>query len=367
MNLSPRQQSIGRHLLFWTAIILLYYSIEATRGRPELFGYTLIHQLPSDILATYFTYYVIVKQFLLRKRYWLAGLLLVVSGIGFSLLAWTIFYYRVIPVVYPQLLPLRYWDGPGIIQVGIGLYYVAFMFSGLKLYRVWKSNKEAQQDLEKQNLKSELALLRAQINPHFLFNTLNNIDTLVFEDQHRASESIVKLSNIMRYMLNDTNGEQVALEREIDCLQNFIDLHRLRLKDPEFIEFAVQGDPRGHLIPAMLFLPFVENTFKHGSTQGPAPGIKIAIFIEPKHYRLEVTNRLRRTKIPYEMPSGVGLQNVRRRLDLIYGDDYQLAISENDGWYGVQLTLPHQISRSEEWLQAKPGAFPMERPLAIPE
>lgn len=365
IKLSPFQQSLGRHLLFWTAIILLYYSIEASRGQPELFWYTLIYQLPSDIITTYFTYYVIVKQFLLKRRYWMAGILLISSAVVFSLIAWTVFYYRVIPVVYPQLLPRPWLDGPGIIQVGIGLYYVAFMFSGLKLYRIWKSNREAQQELEKQHLKSELALLRAQVNPHFLFNTLNNIDTLVFEDQEKASESIVKLSGIMRYMLYDANAEQVPLEKEISCLQSFIDLHRLRMKDPGFVEFEVVGNPQGHLIPAMLFLPFVENTFKHGSLQGPSPGIKIHLHIQDNSYFLTVKNRLRKTSVPYEIPSGVGLQNVRRRLDLIYGRDYQLEVTEVDHNYQVKLILPQGVKKAGALLRARSSPINLRPPLVI--
>lgn len=368
LDFSPTQKRIGRHLLFWAAIILVYYSIEATRGKPELFWFSLVRQLPGDIVTTYFTYYVIVKRYLLSKHYWTAALLLVVSGVIFSLLEWTVFYYAIIPVVYPEM-PERPWlFGPGIIQVAIGMYYVAFMFTGLKLYRIWQSNKVIQQDLEKQHLKSELALLRAQINPHFLFNTLNNIDTLVFEDQHKASESIVKLSNIMRYMLNDANNaEQVPLEKEINCLQNFIDLHRLRLKEPDFIEFNITGDPRAHLIPAMLFLPFVENTFKHGSMQGPSPGIHIHIHIDDSSYFLEVSNRLRKNTAPYEIPSGVGLQNVRRRLDLIYGDEYQLEVSSSEGQYRVKLVLPQEIRKFPDLLSSKPAVPEPGKSLLVPE
>lgn len=365
IKLSPKQQSIGRHILFWTAIVLLYYSIEATRGKPELFGYILVRQLPSDMLTTYFTYYVIVEQFLLKKRYWIAGILLILSAVVFSMIAWTVFYYTIIPTVYPDQVPPTWLYGPGIIQVGIGLYYVTFLFSGLKLYRVWKTNREEQQELEKQHLKSELALLRAQVNPHFLFNTLNNIDTLVFEDQNKASESIVKLSSIMRYMLYDANAEQVPLEKEITCLQNFIDLHRLRMKNPDFVEFEVTGHTKGHLIPAMLFLPFVENTFKHGSLQGPTPGISIHLEVSDNSYFLQVNNRLRKTSIPYEVPSGVGLQNVRRRLDLIYGEEYTLDVTEIDGTYQVRLTLPQQVKKSGEILQARQSAITLNQHLVI--
>ena len=368
LQLSPIQKRIGRHLLFWAPIVLLYYSIEATRGKPELFGYVMLRQLPGDMITTYFTYYVVVKQFLLQKRYWVAGLLLIVSAIAFTLTGWTVFYYDVIPTVYPDSMPPTWFFVPGIVQVGIGFYCIAFMFSGLQLYRIWQSNKKNQQELEKQNLKSELALLRAQINPHFLFNTLNNIDTLVFEDQDKASESIVKLSAIMRYMLNDTNVERVPLEKEINCLQNFIDLHRLRLKEPDFIEFQVTGDPRGHLIPAMVFLPFVENTFKHGSMQGTKPGISISIQIEENSYLLKVKNRLRSNNAPYEQPSGVGLQNVRRRLELIYGSAYQLDVNERDGQYHVELLIPQQIKKSEKVLDAnRPLVNMTDPPLMVQE
>jgi hypothetical protein len=357
LPLSPRQQSIGRHLLFWAAVVLLYYFIEVTRGKPELFGYILVRQLPGDMLATYFTYYVIVERFLLKKRYWAAGIFFLLSAVVITLFAWTVFYYTIMPVVYPSTEPRPWLNGPGMIQVGIGLYYIAFPFVALKLYRIWQRNKEDQQELEKQHLKSELALLRAQINPHFLFNTLNNIDTLVFEDQAKASESIVKLSSIMRYMLFDANAEQVPLEKEIDCLQNFIDLHRLRLKQPDFIDFQIEGDPRGHLVPAMLFLPFVENTFKHGSMQGASPGITVCILIEADRYMLTVINRLRTRQAQFDIPSGVGLHNVRRRLDLIYAQAYKLEVAQTDEQYTVHLTIPQQVQRTAELPKAEKPAL----------
>ncbi|MEI6898805.1 MAG: histidine kinase, partial [Bacteroidota bacterium] len=144
----------------------------------------------------------------------------------------------------------------------------------------WFDAQRMKVELQTQNKASELALLRSQVNPHFLFNTLNNIYSLVYKKSDEAPAAIMKLSSIMRYMLYDTNADRVPLEKEIEYLVSFIELQKLRVKEQNFLEFSIIGSPTGRTIAPMLLIPFVENAFKHSQKGGPLPWIKVQLQID---------------------------------------------------------------------------------------
>jgi sensor histidine kinase YesM len=203
----------------------------------------------------------------------------------------------------------------------------------------WFRKSRRQEELEKQNITNELALLRSQINPHFLFNTLNNIHSFVYRDQDKTAFGIIKLSEIMRYMLYETNADRVSLEKEINYIENYIELQKLRLKDPKFVEFKIEGDISGKNIPPLLLISFVENAFKHGRKNAPAPGIAIILKIFENTLTFEAFNFIAKSSAELNEESGFGLKNLRRRLDLIYGKKYNLEISEDKEKYYVKLFI----------------------------
>jgi LytS/YehU family sensor histidine kinase len=203
----------------------------------------------------------------------------------------------------------------------------------------WFKKSRRQEELEKQNKNNELALLRSQINPHFLFNTLNNIHSFVYRDQDKTAFGIIKLSEIMRYMLNEANVDKVPLEKEIDYIKNYIELQKLRLKDPEFVEFKIEGDVFGKEIPPMLLISFVENAFKHGRKNSPAPGISIILKSFENSLTFEASNYITKSSEKFSEESGFGLKNLRRRLELIYGKKYNLEITEDKEKYFVKLFI----------------------------
>jgi len=189
-------------------------------------------------------------------------------------------------------------------------------------------------------MASELALLRSQINPHFLFNTLNNIDTLVEEDPAKASDSIIKLSDIMRYMLYDASTEKVHLKDEIEYLKSYIALHQLRLSDQDYIQFNIKGENSNRIISPMLFIPFVENAFKHGKKNVVSPGVIINLFLERQFIKFEVQNYFDEpVKGEKDITEGIGLKNIRRRLELIYPDNHELEIGNTNGEYHITLII----------------------------
>jgi sensor histidine kinase YesM len=204
----------------------------------------------------------------------------------------------------------------------------------------WYDAQRLRTELLTQNQASELALLRSQVNPHFLFNTLNNIYSLVYKKSDEAPEAVMKLSAIMRYMLYEANADKVMLHQEVEYLKSFIELQKLRLKNNDFVKFTIEGDIGFKRIAPMLLVPFVENAFKHGNRNVEGPGIKIRLKAMEDETLFEVENHIK----PYKddeniQSSGIGLQNVKRRLNLLYPDAHSLNISEIDGIYKVTLIL----------------------------
>ena len=204
----------------------------------------------------------------------------------------------------------------------------------------WFQNQKQKADLINQNQASELALLRSQINPHFLFNTLNNIYSLVYKKSNEAPEAVMKLSSIMRYTLYDSNTDKVLLEKEVEYLKSFIELQQLRLKKENFVDFRINGNINNYTITPMLFIPFVENAFKHGNKNTPSPGIVITLIVEGEKIIFEVMNYLRTGRaVNKDTVGGIGLQNIKRRLDLLYKDKHKLDINTRDERFIVKLEI----------------------------
>ena len=204
----------------------------------------------------------------------------------------------------------------------------------------WFDAQRMKAELQTQNKASELALLRSQVNPHFLFNTLNNIYSLVYKKSDEAPEAVMKLSSIMRYMLYDANSNQVPLEKEIEYLVSFIELQKLRTKEQDFLELFITGNPAGHTIAPMLLIPFVENAFKHGHKQGPLPWIRVRLQIDETRINFKVINNFKPSlTIQKDDVKGIGLHNIQRRLELLYPGRHSLNLTENETHFTIQLEI----------------------------
>ncbi len=204
----------------------------------------------------------------------------------------------------------------------------------------WFRNRRISAQMEKYKLQSELALLRNQINPHFLFNTLNNIDTMVYKISEEASEAIMKLSSIMRYMLYESNTQYVLLSKEVDYLRSYFDLEQMRVKNKSQIHFEASLENPAISISPMIFISFVENAFKHATNTGK--GIKVCCEIKESAgvVHLRVTNSFDREAMnEKDKTGGIGLQNVKRRLELIYPERFQLDLKEEGKEYLLNLKL----------------------------
>jgi two-component system, LytTR family, sensor kinase len=203
----------------------------------------------------------------------------------------------------------------------------------------WFTTMNQKTELDKQKLAVELDLLKSKLNPHFLFNTLNNIDSLIHQNPDEASVALIRLSDMMRYLTYETSSEVVDLGREIEYIHNFIELHRMRVKTPEDIRFEVSGDLNVMISPA-LFVPLIENAFKFASFRIRKPCVDIKLSSLNGIILFDISNFYEKSGNGAKSNhSGYGIINLRKRLELAYPNNHQLIITSGDLMYNVKLTI----------------------------
>jgi Putative regulator of cell autolysis len=203
----------------------------------------------------------------------------------------------------------------------------------------WFTTLNQKAELDKQKLAVELDLLKSKLNPHFLFNTLNNIDSLIHQNSEEASAALIRLSEMMRYLTYETSSDVVDLRREMEYIRNFIELYRIRIKSPEDIKFEVEGDLNAMISPA-LFVPLIENAFKFASFRSNEPGVDIKLSSMNGIVVFEISNFYEnKLNVSNNGHSGYGIINLKKRLDLTYPGNYQLIIDPDDLIYHVKLTI----------------------------
>lgn len=231
---------------------------------------------------------------------------------------------------------------PSILSPGsIAIFLLVFIFStGLKVINQWLQSERRGKQIENEKLNAELSFLKAQINPHFLFNTLNNIYALAADKSDQTANAVMKLSGIMRYVLTEAKNDVVPLEKEIRFITDYLELQKMRTTNKTCIGFTIAGEPNGKQVSPLLFLPFIENAFKYGvSTRDMSP---IAILIDIQHNAINfkvTNNKHRNANIIRADNTGIGINNTRRRLDLLYPGKHSLAINDEKETYTINLNI----------------------------
>jgi LytS/YehU family sensor histidine kinase len=193
--------------------------------------------------------------------------------------------------------------------------------------------------IETEKLTAELSSLKAQINPHFLFNTLNGIYGLALTNSDKTADSISKLASMMRYVLTETTDEKVPLANEIKYISDYITFQKLRLTKKTKVNFTIEGTSLDQEISPILFISFIENAFKYGVSNEVESTIKIHLLIENSAISLTVKNEQLKKKKNEEESCGIGLKNTKRRLDLIYENKYSLEMTNTDKAYQIILKI----------------------------
>lgn len=341
------------HILFWIIVLTFNtFIFSVSNGKYVWVFKATLFILPFEILVTYLTLYYFIPKYLFKKSYIEFFIYSIIIAIVIVIVVRLLYVYALVPFIAEESKILYFYEmlsnnyfktvfwNYNFFNLYVEIYSIVGIATAIKLFKHWLKNQRIKNELEKQNIKSELALLQNQVNPHFLFNTLNNIDTLITKDKDKASDSIMKLSEIMRYMLYESNTEKVLLEKEIEYLKSYISLQQLRLKKQNFVKFTIEGDLKGRTISPMLYISFIENAFKHGVKNIDSPGIIIKLIVNKQNIQFEVINYFSENQdINKDKTEGIGLNNVKRRLELLYPNKHKLNITKENSKFTAKLVL----------------------------
>lgn len=238
------------------------------------------------------------------------------------------------PTEMPQNHPPRRIDAISIFL----LVMVIGVSTAISITQTWYQSEQRASRAEADKANAELSFLKAQINPHFLFNTLNNIYSLAVTKNENTADCIMKLSNIMRYVTDEATEDYVPLQDEINCITDYIGLQKIRLGDNANIILEIKGDVNHKQIAPLILMTFIENIFKYGISKHEQSPIEIELFAEAKTITFFCKNKIFNSSI-HEERKGVGIDNTKKRLEYLYHDKHFLNINNENGVYNVQLTL----------------------------
>ncbi len=328
---------IFSHIILWVLTILMDLLPLITypdKAKAIIVLFDTLIDTGCVAVIFYFFYFIISTRFLTRKKIIIYILLVLVIPLAYSYLL--AFFNQ-----YIHYVSREYQKNYSFSLILLNRYSINFAYalwgSMFRFSIDWYHESQKQKELERQNIASELALLRSQINPMFLFSTLNHIDNLIKNKKSaNASYSLIKLSEIMRYMLYEANAELVPVEKEINYLKNYIEIQKLRYENADCLNFYVEGDTVKYDIPPMLLIHFVENAFRHGKILCDKYEILIYLKIADDKLDFFIENFIDENS---EKKEGKGLQSVRKRLDLIYGSDYKLITKADNEKFYVNLNV----------------------------
>jgi len=345
------------HLGFWACYFLLVFIVLAVYSRSghnaadqegrvmtAFYSILLFAFIPSVI--SYFAYYFFLfPRYLQQKKIVLAIMIGIFISFVASILAYILHRYFI------ETGQLADMDEGGIhgrstaprtlmVMTFIGTLcgMVALVING---FITWFNEIKLKEALREKNYEMEMALIKSQLDPHLLFNTINNIDALIMKDAVVASAYLNKLSDIMRFILYETKGDRIALAKEIEYIEKYIDLQKIRTANEHYVHFEVTGRPGNKMIAPMIFIPFIENAFKHTHNKKLENAIRVHIFIRDETTMLVCENRFDPKPTNQHAVGGLGNELIRKRLSLIYPGEHQLEVQKTDEQYSVTLNIPN--------------------------
>jgi sensor histidine kinase YesM len=332
------------HLAFWCAYFSFFFYQISFQNADES-GYTRLladafAHVSVIAIASYMNYYYFLPRFLKHKNIWRYILEFIIPF--FILHVFLIYVKRQIYVDSGDIRRIKVvYSTSFFFRSFISAIFIVIFVGMLKFVEDWFELEGKKKQVENEKLTAELRFLKAQINPHFLFNTLNNLYSLAFTNSPNTTEVIAKLSKMMRYMLYDSNYAKVPLDKEIEYIENYISLEKLRLNHQIPIDFEVKGNTSQVMIVPLVLITFLENAFKHGvNGNDPNSWVKVLLNVESKTCIYTVENStLAPVNSHAKDSSGIGLQNLKRRLELSYPKGYELKVENKDSKHTIQLKI----------------------------
>ena len=336
---SPRYR-VWRHLLYWSFHVLIWAAFWMMMGVPLSYGRNLVNMLmwvPAFILFGYPLVYGAIPYLLLKGKVWQFLLLVLLWGVAGIYIDIAYRGYILIPAQEAMGLDNILPRGP------LAFCYLCMTTSAaspmiIKFFKLWTIKQREWMSVQQEKMTAELQLLKAQVHPHFLFNTLNNIYSFSLLNSTKTPDLILKLSSLLSYMLYDCKAEEVRLEKEIEIMENYVGLESERYGDKIEISWNVEGDVKNEFISPLLMLPFLENAFKHGiSEQIEKCWLSVDISVKKNTLLFKVANS--KNEFVHYSTNGIGINNVKKRLNLIYPDRHELRINDEGNFFVVSLLV----------------------------
>src|SRR5690348_4760147 len=338
---SPRYSWL-RHTLFIVIGLILAFKGDvgvADNRSPEVRKAVILADSISFIYIIaliYLMLQVFVPKLLFRSKVFLFAISFFVVTVLIFIGVYLVDHYILVPVNPGYMMHIEF-NFFYFIQVGLVAAVLLASVVGMKVFKKWINDVERMQELQQVNLKTELEQLKSQVNPHFLFNTLNNLTVLTKTDPDKATQVLYGLSDLLRYQLYDSAKEKIALSKDIQFIQNLLNLEKIRKNDFSFT-IHTEGNIDGQALPPFLFIPFVENAIKHGATT--VGHSYLTLYFKVDKGRLQFSSENSKPAVKQNSIGGLGLGNIRRRLELLYPDDHTLEIKDDTDKYIVNLSLP---------------------------
>lgn len=333
------------HVLFWATFSLTNVGVYGSyEGKYLQQLHIELLNLPVYLFVAYINMLLLFPKLLVRKKYLAYALSVIGILLMGSLLSRVISLNLLAPKYYPSELSVPFLKVHRILKTMLwSLNPIIFLTSGIKLFKQWYNQEQQSQELAKEKLSAELNYLKGQVHPHFLFNTLNNLYSLTLHKSDTAPKVVLKLSELMSYMLYDSQTDSVSLDKEITHIKNYIELEKLRYGKRLDVSINISGETTGKRIAPLLLIPFVENAFKHG-VSNETDNAWVTIDIKQKENLLSVKVDNSKSEL-IEKPdhtdykNGIGLQNVKKRLELLYPGNYDLQIEKETDRHLVDLKI----------------------------
>ncbi len=287
------------------------------------------------VLTYYLTYHFLFPNYLQKRKV----LLTVLVGLLFSLASTFTGFFFIMLTSAEAFTCIREGFPYAIsftMAIAVGFGVLALFLKG---FLTWYEELKLKEELMGKNHRMELALVKSQLDPHFLFNTINNIDVLISKDPAEASRYLNKLSDIMRFMLYETKGERIPLSKELEYIEKYIQLQKIRTANERYVSYERSGSPDEKKIAPMIFIPFIENAFKHSKNKKVDQAVDITIRIEEHAINFKCQNRFEPNHTSSNGYNGLGNELIKKRLELLYPENHALAVDYQDDKYCVELTI----------------------------
>jgi two-component system, LytTR family, sensor kinase len=343
------------HLGFWVCYFIVIVIMLSVYYRSNMYGSApnsrmmiafqniLLFAFVPSFLSFYLYYFILFPKYLQQKKFLQSIIVGLLISAGVAVIAYILHRFL---IETGHVVDMDQGGKNGRSTAGRVIVIMTFIGSVcgvvalvIKGFITWFNEIKLKQALKEKNHEMELALIKSKLDPHLLFNTINNIDALIIKDAVEASNYLNKLSDIMRFMLYETMADKILLSQEIEYIEKYIALQKIRTANVNYIHFTVSGNVGDKSIAPMIFIPFIENAFKHTTNKKLENAITVNILITDKKIKMVCENKFDSKPKIQSMNSGLGNELIQKRLQLIYADNHQLEINKNNELYSVHLTI----------------------------